>query len=623
MRDGAYYSARRAFDETLRIAPGYVPAQARMAEALAALDEEIDARDKLLRMPDVRMSRGERLRVDAIRAVVLHDMPSAVKAYQQLAGREPQDPRTWLDSGSAQENGGLLAEARESYQEAALALDPGYAAAHLRLATLDADEGRRAEALKGFDEAERLYQVSAGVEGQTETLLRRGGFLDGIGELTDAKSVLERAKKLADTIPNQYQSIRADIRLSSVVASQGKPLESERLAAGAVKLALEKDLQALAADGLIELGATIMSDPKRTAEAEVQLNRVAVLADRRGADRVAARARLNLASLYIATERPRQALSLAEGMLGFLRERRLRRLELSALAFVSEVHQGSGEFAKARDTARQILTAAEEMRDGAKVAQALLILASSASALGLLPEALGHAERSEQIHREQGDTSLLPFDITNRADLLIRLGRGDAAEPLLTEIDAAIAAGKETYVGRTRRVRLLRALRATVNQRYADAERYAASVLTSPGRGDDAIAAIASALSTHAQARLGRKQVVFSPPPPKLPPLTALEVAYWGALSRLAQSNFEAALAEVRTALPPGAATASPEFEWRMAAVGAAAARRAGDEPGASAYRAQSESALQRLRAAWKEHVGRYEARPDLIELRRSAGITK
>jgi hypothetical protein len=98
------------------------------------------------------------------------------------------------------------------------------------------------------------------------------------------------------------------------------------------------------------------------------------------------------------------------------------------------------------------------------------------------------------------------------------------------------------------------------------------------------------------------------------------EGAYWRALTLLPSAPRDAAAAVERllSAEPP---LASIEAEWRLAAVGAAATASLGDTERAAAWRARAERALQRLRTEWKQDAPKYEARPDLQELRRAAGL--
>ena len=134
-------------------------------------------------------------------------------------------------------------------------------------------------------------------------------------------------------------------------------------------------------------------------------------------------------------------------------------------------------------TAQRALEIAQKIQDDTQVALALENLAGQSSTLGFLPDALRYRERAEEIHRRQGNAYVLAFDLTNRAELLIRLGHGEKAETLLREVDAGIAKGIDAYVGRARRQKVLRTLRATIDGRYMEAVTLGVDV--GPGTGKD------------------------------------------------------------------------------------------------------------------------------------------
>ena len=164
--------------------------------------------------------------------------------------------------------------------------------------------------------------------------------------------------------------------------------------------------------------------------------------------------------------------------------------------------------------------------------------------MGLLPEALrlradgGHPSAPGQCVRAA-------IRSTNRAELLIRLGRGEA-EHLLNEVEAGVAKGIDAYVGRARRVKVLRTLRAAVETRYADAIRLGSDVGPGSGTTPDATSLLASALVDHARARMGhalRREPIAVPSSVSLS--TAREIRYWRVATRLASGDTARALDEL------------------------------------------------------------------------------
>ena len=624
IREGAYYAAKLALKQALAIFPDYPQAHTRLAEALIELDEGDAARESMLRANRLavpaRLPPVERARHDAIQAMLVRNPDAAAQAYRRLIERRQDDAGAWIDLARVQEIAGLWSESRQSLVTA-LQLDKQYAAAHLRLASLEAQEGRRAEALAEFGEAERLYRAASDVEGEAEALLLRGAFLDSLGEVKEARTALERAKTLAATTSNPYQVLRADLRLSSVTATEGRFEESQKQAEAAIRGAREADLDTVAADGLIELGATftVMQQPQA---AEGHLREALAIARRQNAEGIALRATLNLASLRQSEGRPAEALELAESTLSAFQRRHDRRKTLSAFAIMARAYEDLEQYAQAARVTERLLAAAKEVNDQPHLALAFESLATQATVFGRLPEALDHRLQVEAIHRRQSDASSLAFDLVNRADLLIRLGRGqEAAEPIGT-LDEGAAKGIDAYVRRARRVLLLRALNATINEEFEDARRMAGAVVGQGSTADQTgqLAQALLAFATSRGARPGQRRAV--PDPPKEGALAARrEMRYWQLAAALGTADPRNVMKAVDEALAEAKEAPSDEYEWRLAAIGSAAASRAGDRDAAARLHARATSTLTRLREAWKEQATTYERRGDLAGLRKRAGL--
>jgi tetratricopeptide (TPR) repeat protein/predicted Ser/Thr protein kinase len=628
MADGAYYSAKRALQQAIAVFPNYVQAYTRLAEAHLALDEEEAAQDALLEAAKIvdpaRLPADDGTRYAAVRAHVLHDPEAALQAWQTLATRHPQDPGAWLDLARAQEAAARPADARQSFEKV-LTFDKQFAAGHLRLGSLEGQEGHRDAALAAFAEAERLYKAGSNIEGEIEVLLRRGVLLDSLGELGQARRALERARALASQFPSRFHEVRAQLYLSSVIASEGRYTESERLAEEAVKAALDADLDTVAAEGLIELGLTL-TDTDRAADADAHLNRAITLARKRGAGRLVARATLSLASLRLDENKPAEALKLAESTLGMLRTRNERSRELVALSIISRAHEDLRQYARAREIAQQVLAGARQMNDESQIATALENLCSQSAALGLLPEALAYRQEAEPIFERQQNAANLAYSLANRAELLIRLGRGEEAEAPLGAIEKGAAAGVDAYKGRMRRVLLLRALRATTTLNFDEAARLAESAVRASGSSRDSTWMQAAALLVHATAQRARK------PPAQLlaeldkeqedaNPGLRRELRYWRIATHLASGDTAQALKGVTDALARTDEETPDELQWRLGAMGAVAARRLGDLGQSRNLAARAATGLAALRKVWGAHAVAYEQRPDLRALRNSAGM--
>lgn len=618
LREGAYYRARKALEQAVQIFPQHALAYARLAEVAAELDDPAAASEHLVRLSQLavnesRLPEAEQLRLQAVRALVLRDVDRAVARYRSLVEVTRSEPRALVDLGRAQEAAGRRADARESYQRA-IAGDPQYAAAHLRRGVLEGLDSHWEAGLAALAEAERLYKASSDVEGETEVLLNRGAMLDVKGDGQAARRDLERALMLATSSKSVYQRVRTQLALSSVIASEGNMAESDRIASEAVNDALANGLDTVAAGGLVDLAATSLFAGKRD-RAETQVQRALELAERRGATLTAARAKIQLAEVYARGDRSSEALKLIDEVLPFVKERRYRRHELTALSVAARAHERTGNLAEARRIASEVLAMADSIGDETQAAIAASSLASVTTTLGGLPEALRLRERADAIHRRQGDRAMLPYDLTNRADLLIRLGRGTEARALLSEVEAGIAAGIETYAGRRRRASFLRAFDAATELRCADALPLL-DPLVADTRANDTTAVLAPAVQRFCQDRLGRHVVQVAPPlPPDADDPATRERQYWLAAAALQRGDAAAAAAEAGRGLTLLGDRANDELRWRLAAVAAVAARQQGDQAASARLSADARAASDRLRTTWRTDLDTYERRPDLAEL--------
>ena len=617
VREGAYYRAKKNLEQAVAIYPQHALAYARLAEVAAELDDPAAATEHLARLSDLalnetRLPAPEQLRLQAVRALVLRDVDRAVARYRSLVAETGSDSRALVDLGRAQEAAGRRADARASYEQA-IAADSQYAAAHLRRGILEGLESRWEPALAAFAEAERLYKANSDVEGETEVLLHRGEVLDQRGQPQAARRDLERALQLASDSKAIHQRVRAQFALSIVTAAAGQIAESERIASAGVDEALANGLDTGAAGGLVDLAATLLF-ADRPGDAEQQLQRAQQLAERRGATLTTARAKIQLAEVYSRGGRSSDALKLLAEALPFVKNGRYRRLELTALSIMARAHERTGNPGEARRIASEVLAVADAIGDEIQAANAASSLASVTAGLGTLPDALRLRERADAIHRRQDDKAALPYDLTNRADLLIRLGRGDEARALLAEVDAGIAAGIESYVGRRRRATFLRAFHGVTVLRCSEALPLL-DALVADTKPNDSATVLAPALQRFCAARLGRRAAGPLPPAASdADQVAARERQYWLAAAALRHGDGANSAVEAERGLALLGDLPNDELRWRLAAVGAAAARQRGDSAAASRLASASREALGRLRTIWKTDLDAYERRPDLAE---------
>jgi hypothetical protein len=361
----------------------------------------------------------------------------------------------------------------------------------------------------------------------------------------------------------------------------------------------------------------------RPADAQVHLAKASELADKRDARRIGARVRLQTASLHATQGRPAEALAALTPALAFFKQHNYRQYELTALSIASRAYQQLDDIPRAHQMATEVLQVAEATRNDVQLSLALGNLAAQATTLGSLPEALALRERAEAITRRQNDVVSLPFDLTNRAELLIRLGREADAATALSEVEAGIEKGIKVYVGRRRRVTYLRALAAAVGGRFEPAAALAGAIDAEPG-GTDAASVLGPVLLEYSEAKLRRprrKSDGDARAAAAAPPAFARERQYWWAATFLARDQPGEALSAAAKGLDQLGSGRNDELEWRLAAVGSLAALALGRADQHRALRDRASATLNRLRAGWGSQAGAYEDRPDLRELRKAVQL--
>jgi tetratricopeptide (TPR) repeat protein/tRNA A-37 threonylcarbamoyl transferase component Bud32 len=624
LRDGAYSSAERAFGQALKLHADYPQALARLAEAQTALDEEREAAASVLRMDGIvpnpsRIAGVDGIRFLAVRALVEPDLPNAIQQYQRIANETQADRGAWLDLARVEQLAYRRTDALAAV-ERSLKIDPQYAAGHLWRALILSDLRRGDEALSEFSQAEALYRAASNSEGETATLFARANFLNGRGDSKQAQSVITGAARLAETSDNPIQQIRIAVLRSNISVRLGDFDNARQLAENAISMARRNRLDAVTASGLLELGTALQLSGDR-AGAEARLKESIDLAERIDAKRIRVRSTLQLASLYVDGGQPRDAINLATGMLDYIRWAQYKQFELRALAILARANGNLNNHDEAVRLSNELLVAGDSVHDDVAVAQALEALVSEAKARGALPVALGSLARAEQINRDRQNNQSLAFDLWNHADILVREGRFDDAASPLNEIDAGIAAHIGAFVARGRQATVVRATSAAEREQFGEVEQYCDQILGPDASAKDPAAAMARVLRANAQARSGHPDRTPVDAPPPSDSDASRDLRYWAGIALLARADADGARIQADAILASLKSSPSSELEWRAAALGAAAARARRDSAAADAFALRARHALDGLRSEWKADADVYEKRPDLISLKRSAGM--
>lgn len=624
LRQGTYVAARSALEKATEIYPTYVEALARLADARLELDDPEGARDAIIRLGQAipnrtRLRTEPRLRVEAVESYVLHDYDASIAKYRALAALRRDDARGWLDVGRTQEAAGRIGDARTSYEQA-VRLDGQYAAAHLRLGAAQGTPQKQARA--ELDEAARLYRTATNTEGEAEALVRKGIWLSGLQAFAEARDVLTRAATLTADPRFAHQHVRAMFELASVTASLGDFTGAIDLGQQAFDQATRAGLQAAAANGLVNLGNTLMLAGK-TDEAGVQLSKAQEMAASHRATRTEQRAKLAQASLLVQTGRPAEGIARAAEPLKYFTDNGWVRNMLQAQTIMSRGNERLENYDAARKITEEVLAFARKVDDRGSAALSMDGIASQLTKLGALPEALTQREQTEALHRELKDTASLAFDLTNRAELLVNLGRGGDSDVPLLELERD-AATIQAYANRRDRIALVRSLRSCIDGRFLQAEKLADEA--GAGKTTSTTALYATVLREFARANLrtSKEPLAVIAAWVDIPSTPAIrrEIAYWVGQTLLVRRGFEQALSMLSPILDQSATGKNLEASWRLAGLAALANDRLAKKSEAAALSTRATAAIKQLEAAWASSASQYFARPDLQALRKLLSVT-
>jgi serine/threonine protein kinase len=434
LRNGAYYQASKALSQAIEIDGNYALARARLAQAWTELDYTDKAKDELLAVsnPGVRssLSPKDSLYLEAITAIATRRFADAVKAYTEIAKLSPDEGPVYVDLGYAYENDGDIDKALENYLKAIELNKRQYATAYLRAAIVYSRKQDASNTTKMLDEAERLYKAGSNEEGQIEVLRQRGNILRSKGRYGEAEQQFQQALDASRSIGNEAQQITSLTDLSFLASSQGKFSDAENYAQQAVTFAQQKRLENLAASGLIELGNSFSSDGKDE-KAEQYYNQGIQFARANKGLLREAKGQLNLGALYIRTARVDDGLKLVQQALDFFRRENYPSSVGICLTQLGRGYRRKGDYDAAQQALNQKLTLALKGNTQPDIANTYFEIGQLRLDQEKYPDALEQYDNALKIYESVKNSFRIAFTNTNRARILVRLGRlGDAKQLL-------------------------------------------------------------------------------------------------------------------------------------------------------------------------------------------------
>jgi eukaryotic-like serine/threonine-protein kinase len=441
LRDGEYYKASEALERAIQLDNRFILAHARLAETWYELDYSDKAKDALLQIARLAPDRSALPRLDqlyyqAITSTITRDFDQSVAAYQEIAHLQPNQPYVYVDLGRAYENKDDLKRAIESYIEATNR-DPQYATAFLRLGMLYSRKLESASALSAFDKAESIYKSSSNMEGYIEVLYQRGFLFNRFKQVTEAHRELNQALTIAKERSNKTQQIKILLALSYASYIDGDTVKAQELAREAITLSQLDGLETLTVRGLIDLGSSlfILGDYN---QAESYFTQALNIARKYRARRGEARALSILGSLYLAQGKAEDGLRNAETALLFYKESGYKKESLQVLVLIGRGYRQKGDLHTALKIHQEQLRLAEEVGDQSQIAVAYEEMGHILHSQGNYPEALTNYGKSYNINRSLDSQLYLGYNLINRSEALIRLGRYKESRLLLDQVNSLI-----------------------------------------------------------------------------------------------------------------------------------------------------------------------------------------
>ena len=441
LRNGAYHQASKALAQSIAVDPNFVLARASLAQAWTELDYVDRGKDELLAIQTLTrgglaISPKDSLYLDAITAMARRQFGDAVKAYAAIAALTPNESHVYVDLGYAYENDGNPDKALENYQKAIPLNNGQYATAYLRAGIVYLRKGDSDKAWEMFDKAEQLYRVGSYSEGTIEVMRNRGVLLREKGRYAEAQELFQQCLDSARGSGLEAQQIAALIELSYLASMQGFADQAEKAAQQAVTFAQQKQLENLAAGGLIELGNSYLSK-RDYSTAERYFTQARDLA-RVNKGRVREMSAVsNLGGIYIATLRVDEGLSLVQESLNFFRQGNYPRNVTYCLTQLARGNRRKGDHAAALRAAKEKLELAKQGNSPRAIADCHGEMGSIYMDQDNLPMALAEYNEALEIYKTVPNQLRILYNKLNRGNVYGRMGNYYEAQLLFDDLLSA------------------------------------------------------------------------------------------------------------------------------------------------------------------------------------------
>jgi serine/threonine protein kinase/Tfp pilus assembly protein PilF len=616
LRDGTYYKASKTLERAASSDGRFSMAHARLAEAWLELDYADQAKEEMLRAAppgtSSRLSRAERLYLEALQLTMTGDFAGAVERYRDIVRRTPEDDKAnaYVDLGRAYEKNEKLKDAVESYREATRR-QPQNPAAWLRLAILYGRQMDQAKAAAAFDQAAPLYRSLSNLEGVTEALYQRAVLANRLGKSSEAQAQLQQALEMCRSTGNLHQQILVLLQLSNTEQRMNGG-KAENYATEAIELARANGLENLTTRGLIDLGNAYFVKGEDD-EARKYFSQALEYARRYKSQRNQARALLSLGSLELQRGETGEGLRNVEQALAWYQRGGYQKETAQALILMGRAQRAKGDYPAALRSFQQQLEIARRFGDQVQMALAQQGIGTVLEAQERWPDALLCYQEAYAAAKQSGDQLNVAYSLLDSSRILWLLGRYGEAQQAL---DAASPGTSRSLRDQLDAVRCRMALS---QRQFAVAVASGRRLLSQAGLSNETAMEAGSALGLALAATgSGREGVASTSQAVALAvksgkPSLIAETGLAQAEALLADGDARKALDTALAAQPELAHADRQEAEWRcwLVASRAAAARGAGAKSGEYAH--QASNILATLEQKWHSDSYRsYLARPDI-----------
>jgi tetratricopeptide (TPR) repeat protein len=616
LRDGTYYKASKALERAAASDGRFSMAHARLAEAWLELDYADQAKDEMLRAAppgaSSRLSRVERLYLEALQLTMTGDFAGAVEKYRDIARRTPEDDKANadVDLGRAFEKNEKLKEAVESYREATRR-QPQNPAAWLRLAILYGRQTDRAKAAAAFDQAAPLYRSLSNLEGVTEVLYQRATLANRLGQSSEAQAQLQQALEMCRNTGNLHQQILVLLQLSNA-EHRMNGAKARDYATEAIDLARANGLENLTTRGLIDLGNAYFVKGENE-EARKYFAQGLEYARRYKSPRNQARALLSMGSLELQRGETGEGLRNVEQALAWYQRGGYQKETAQALILMGRAQREKGDYQAALRSFQQQLEIARKLGDQIQIALAQQGIGTVFESQERWPDALLCYQEAFAAAKQSGDQLNLAYSLLDSSRMLWQLGRYGEAQQALE------AAGPGASRSLQEQLDAVRCRMALSQRQFAVAVASGRRLLSQAGLSDETAAEAGSVLGLALAANGARRDGVASTSEAAAlaaksgKPSLIAETGLAQAEALLEDGDTRKALDTALAAQPELARAGRQEAEWRCWLVASRAAAALGAGAKSREHANQASNLLAGLEQKWhSDSYSTYLARPDI-----------